>query len=261
MDKPALNPEALYCGPPGLPGVGGQVLDDVIDGVVRFVDNIHNGDGGNVARLKDGVALGVDNGVVGVDLGVDKLLHNVGHVGVSGLQKLVQLLDVRQLVGVGGPHAVVGLDHHRPAHLLDEGHAVFPVVHHVIPGGGDAGSLVKLLHPGLVLDPGHVLLLEAAGNAEVGAQTGVPLQPVLVVALQPVDPAVLVDEEGHRPVDGVVVLQGVHLVVLIEAGLQLPGQLVIGLVADAQHVHPVVPQLPAELPIIGREVGRNKNYV
>ena len=69
------------------------------------------------------------------------------------------------------------------------------------------------------------------------------------------------DEEGHRPVDGVVVLQGVHLVVLIEAGLQLPGQLVIGLVPDAQHVHPVVPQLPAELPVIGREVGRNKNDV
>ena len=89
---------------------------------------------------------------------------------------------------------------------------------------------------------------------EIGAQGGVALQPVFIVGLQPVDAAMLEGEEGHGAVDLVVVFQAVHLVVFVQAVLQLRLQLVVGLIADAQHVHAVVLQLPAELPVVGGEV-------
>ena len=96
---------------------------------------------------------------------------------------------------------------------------------------------------------------------EVGAQGSVPLQPVFVVGLQPVDAAILEGKKGHGAVDLVVVFQTAHLVVLVQAVLQLWLQLIVGLVADAQHIHSVVFQLTAELPVVGGEVGRNKNKI
>ena len=264
VDEPALDPEALDGGPAGGPGVVGQVLDDVIDGVVVVVDDVHDGHGGDVARLKDGVAVGVDDGVVAVHLGVDELLHDVGGKGVHRRfvgQKIPQLLVGGQLVGVRGAHAVVRLDHHGVAYLVDELTAAIEVVHHVVTGGGDAGLLVISLHLALVLDAGDVLQMEAGGDVEVGPQAGVLLQPVFVVGLQPVDLAVLEGEESHGAVDFVVVLQTAHFVVFVQALLQLGHQLVVGLVADAQHVHAVVLQLVAELPVVGGEVRGDEDKV
>ena len=51
------------------------------------------------------------------------------------------------------------------------------------------------------------------------------------------------------------------LVVLVQAVLQLRLQLIVGLVADAQHVHTVVLQLTAELPVVRREVRGDKNKI
>ena len=81
VDEAALHAKALDGGTACSAGVLGQVLDDVIDGVVVVVDDIHDGHGADVAGLKDGVAGGVDDGVVAVDLGVDELLHDVGDAG------------------------------------------------------------------------------------------------------------------------------------------------------------------------------------
>ena len=131
----------------------------------------------------------------------------------------------------------------------------------VIAGHGDTGLDVELLHLGLVLDAGHIGGLEAGGDVEVGAQLGVPLQPVLIVGLQPVNAAVLEGEEGHSAVDLVIVLQAAHLVIFGQAVLQLAAQLVIGLVADAQHVQTVFLQLMAELPVICGEVGGNEDQI
>ena len=96
---------------------------------------------------------------------------------------------------------------------------------------------------------------------EVGAQGSVPFQPVFIVGLQPVDAAMLEGEEGHSAVDLIVIFQTAHLVVFVQAVLQLRLQLIIGLVADAQHIHAIVLQLPAELPVVGGEVRRDKNKI
>ena len=131
----------------------------------------------------------------------------------------------------------------------------------MITGGYDTDLLIIFLHLGLVLDAGHVLHLEATGDVEVGTQLGVLFQPVFVVGLQPVDAAVLVDEEGNSAVDFVIVFQTANLVVLVQAVLQIGVQLIIRLIADTQHVHAVVLQLLAELPVVCREIGGNKNDV
>ena len=164
-------------------------------------------------------------------------------------------------MGIGCAHAVIRLYHHRVAHLVDELPAALVIVHHVVACGGDAGLLVILLHLALVLDAGHIGGLEAGGDVEIGAQGCVPLQPVFIVGLQPVDAAILECKEGHGAVDLVVVFQTAHLIVLVQAVLQLRLQLIVGLVADAQHIHAVVFQLMAELPVVGGEVGRNKNKI
>ena len=176
-------------------------------------------------------------------------------------QELFQLLLAGELVGIGGPHAVVRLDHNGIAHFLDELFAARKIVYHVVAGGGNARLLVVFFHLALVLDAGHILRLETGGDVEIGAQGSVPLQPVLVVGFQPVDAAVLERKERHRAVDLIIIFQAADFVVLVQAFFQLRFQLVIGLVADAQHVHPVVFQLPAELPVVGGEVGRNKDKI
>ena len=102
---------------------------------------------------------------------------------------------------------------------------------------------------------------KAAFDMEIRAQAGVALQPVFVVALQPVDAPVAKDEEGHRAVYLVIVFQTGYLVILVEAVLELGRKLVIGLIADTQHVEPVVFQLPAELPVVGWKLGeRNTKF-
>ena len=176
-------------------------------------------------------------------------------------QEGAQFFLIGQPVGVGSAHAVVGLDDHRVADLFDELLAALKVIHHVIAGGGDAGLLVVLLHLALILDAGHVLGLEAAGDVEIGAQSGIPLQPVFVVGLQPVDAAILEGEEGHGAVDLVIIFEAADLVILVQAVLQLRLQLIVGLVADAEDVHAVVFQLPAELPVVRREVRGDKDKI
>ena len=264
VDKAALHPKALDGGTAGGAGVLGQVLDDVVDGVVVVVDDIHDGHGADVAGLKDGVAVGIDDGIVAVHLGPDELLHDVLHIRVMGRllhEELFQVLVAGQLVGIGCAHAVIRLYHHRVAHLVDELPAALVIVHHVVACGGDAGLLVILLHLALVLDAGHILGLEARLDVEVRAQGRIPLQPVLVVGFQPIDAAILEGEERHRPVDLVIILQTADLIVFVQAVFQLRLQLIIGLVTDAQHVHAVVFQLPAELPVVGGKIGGDKDKV
>ena len=264
VDKAALHPKAPDGGTARGAGVLRQILDDVVDGVVIVVHDVHDGHRAYVARLKDGVAVGVDDGIVAVHLGADELLHDVGNIRVLLLlvgQKFLQLLVGGKAVGIRSAHAVVRLDHHRVAHLCHKGLAACKVIHHVVAGGGDTGLLIVFLHLALVLDAGHIRGLEAAGDVEIGAQGGIPFQPVFIVGLQPVDAAILEGEKRHSAVHLVVVFQTVHLVVLVQACLQLRLQLLVGLVADAQHVQAVVLQFPAELPVVRGEVGGDKNKV
>ena len=120
----------------------------------------------------------------------------------------------------------------------------------------DADLLIIFLHLGLELDARHIADLEAAGDVEIGTEHGVALQPVFVVALQPVDTAVFADEERDGTVHLVVILQAADLVVFVQGALEFGQEGIIGLIADAEDAQPVIAQLTAELPVVGGEVGR-----
>ena len=149
----------------------------------------------------------------------------------------------------------------RVADFGDEVLAALVIMHQMIAGGLDAGLGVIGLHLGLVLDSVHVAGLEAGGDVEGSAQGSVLLQPILVVALQPVDLAVLVSQERNSAEHFVIVLQGGDLVVLVQRILELRHQLVIRAIADTQHVHAVLLELSAELPVVRREVRGDENEI
>ena len=262
VDEPALDAKALDRGTARSAHVVGQITHDVVDGVVVVVDDVHDGKGRHIAGFKHGLAMGIDDGVIAVDLGVDELLHDVAHIRLAlGVQKPAKAALVRQLVGVRRAHAVVRLDHHGIPHRFDKGAAAVEIVHDVVARHGDARLFVVFLHAGLVLDAFHILRLEAAFNVKIRAEPGIALQPVFIVALQPVDAAIAEDEKRDRPVHLVVVFQTGHLVVFVQAVLELGRKLVVGLIADAQHVEPVVFELPAELPVVGWKIGRKKDKI
>ena len=126
---------------------------------------------------------------------------------------------------------------------------------------GDARPVIVFLHAGLEADALDILVAEAPGDVEIGAQGGVLLQPVLVVGFQEVDAAVFEDEEGHRAVDLVVILHVVHTVILGQRLAQLGAQAVIGLVPDAEDVDAVVVQLMAEVPVVFGKIRGHEDHV
>ena len=192
---------------------------------------------------------------------MDKLLHDVRHALGTGGHEVLKLLVALQLVGVGSAHAVVRLYDHGIANPGNKVPAALDILHQMVAGHGNSGLLVVFLHAGFVLDAVQIAHLKTAGDVEVGAELCVLLQPVFVVGLQPVDAAILEGQEGHGPVYFVVVFQTAHLVILGQAVFQLRPQLVVGLVADAQHVQTVVFQLTAELPVVGGKIGGNEDDV
>ena len=248
MDEAALNPEGLHGGKSGLADLLRQLLHQIIHGIALRIHDVHDGQGRDIAGLEQHLPLGVHDAVEGLDIAVDELLHDV-HGVVLIVDEPPDILVGLQLVGVAGTHAAVRLDHHGIAHGVGKFQRVLQPFYQMIPGGGDTGLSVILLHAGLELDLVHLVQLGAGGDVELGAQRRVPHQPVFVVAFQPVDLAVFVGEEGDGLEDLVVIFQTGNLIIFVQTVTQLLQQIVIGAVADAQHPHTVIFQLPAEFPV------------
>ncbi len=125
----------------------------------------------------------------------------------------------------------------------------------------DARPGVDRLHGGLALVAVHHLQPRPGFDVEHGAQPGVLGQPVLVVGLNPVHGAVAADEPADAPQHRVPVLEGGHLVVIIQAGLQFRQQVLIRCIRDAQHPDAVLLQRGAKPPVMRGEVRGNKNKI
>ena len=248
MDEAALNPEGFHGGKSGLADLLRQLLHQIVHGIALSVHDVHDGQGRDIAGLEQHLPLGVHDAVEGLDIAVDELLHDVYGVVLIADEPLDVLVGL-QLVGVAGAHAAVRLDHHGIAHGVGKFQRVLQPLYQMIPGGGDTGLGVILLHAGLELDLIHLVQLGAGGDVELGAQRRVPHQPVFVVALQPVDLAVFVGEERNGLEHFVVIFQTGNLIIFVQTVTQLLQQIVIGAVADAQHPHTVIFQLPAEFPV------------
>ena len=248
MDEAALNPEGFHGGKSGLADLLRQLLYQIVYGIALRIHDVHDGQGRDIAGLEQHLSLGIHDAVEGLDIAVDELLHDV-HGVVLIADEPPDVLVGLQLVGVAGAHAAVRLDHHGIAHGVGKFQRVLQPLHQMIPGGGDTGLGVVLFHAGLELDLVHLVQLGAGGDVEFGAQGRVPHQPVFVVAFQPVDLAVFVGEEGDGLEHLVVIFQTGNLIIFVQTVTQLLQQIVIGAVADAQHPHTVIFQLPAEFPV------------
>ncbi len=248
MDEAAPDAEGFHGGKSGLADLLRQLLHQIIYGISLGVHDVHDGQGRDVAGLEQHLSLGIHDAVEGLDIAVDKLLHDV-HGVVLIADEPPDVIIGLQLVGVAGAHAAVRLDHHGITHGVGKFQRVLQPLHQMIPGGGDTGLGVIFFHAGLELDLVHLVQLGTGGDVELGAQRGVLHQPVLVVAFQPVDLAVFVGEEGDGLEHLVIVFQAGNLIVFVQTVTQLLKQIVIGAVADAQHPHTVIFQLPAEFPV------------
>ena len=110
------------------------------------VNYIHDRNAGDVARFEERLTVRVDDGVVGVDLSVDELLHDVRDVPISLGKEFGELLLIFQLVCRHRADAVVRLDDNGPAYLFYEFAAAFLVAYHVEARGGYPGAAVVFLH-------------------------------------------------------------------------------------------------------------------
>ena len=160
-----------------------------------------------------------------------------------------------------GADANIGLDDDRIPDLLHEFSAGCPVCDTVLAGSGNAGVQVNLLHPGFFLDVFNPVRLNAGGNVEIRPQPGILLQPVLIHGLNPADLTVSEGKEGDRPVNLIIVLQGIHPVIFRKRFLQAAFQAVVRGVANAQHVYAVPLQPVAELPVGVRKMRRDKHEI
>ena len=237
-----------------------QGLLDVIAGVAVGVDDIHDGIHGDVAGFKQRLALGIDDRVIRVHRAVDELLHDVDGFVLRG-EEIIQLVVAAELVGVGRAHAVIRLDDDGVADLADEILAAGVIAHDVPARGLDARLGVIGLHRGFILDRLHILGVEAGGDVEGGAQHRVALEPVFVVAFQPVDPAVLVGQKRDGAENLVVIFERGDFVIFVQRAAQLRHELVIRAIADAEDVHAVLFQLGTEFPIVRREIRGDKDKV
>ena len=253
VEEPGVGLKSLDGAPACVLQIRGDLLAGIVPQVQVFVDDVHNRIGEVVAGLENDIPVGIADAVIGDDGAVDELLHDVLDSGRIGIESL-HILLIFQLVGGGGAHTVVGLDDDGVAHLGDEGHAFFKIGDQVVAGGLHAGLGVELLHAAFVLDAVDAVVLETRGDVEVGAQLGIPQEPVFVIGLQPVDLAVFEGEEGYGAVDLIIVFQAFHLIIFRQGVAALRVQGLIGAVADAQGGDAVVFQTLGEVPVSFREI-------
>ena len=252
--------EGLEHRPAGLLHLRGDLLVHVVAAGHPLVDHVHDGVGRDVAGGEEDLPLGVAHPVVGGHHPGDEFLHQVGLLRRFP-EEGPDLVVTGELVGGGGPHAAVRLHHHRVARLGGEGQGGLQGGELQEPGGGHPRRLEVLLHEALALVLDDLVRLQTGGDVEVGAQGGVQLQPELVVALHPVQLAVLAGEVAQGPDHLVVVGQAVHLIVLRQGRPQIGVELLIPGIPHPQHVDPVLPEPDAEPPVGLGKIGGNKDKV
>ena len=259
MHKAAFHAKGFHRGAPCPFGVLRQILHDIEFAVIALVDHIHDGAGGYVARFKKNIPLGINNGIIGADLTIDKLLHDIDNPFVTLLIERRKLLVIRNLEIMGGTHAVIRLCHNGIAGLGNKAAAALHAFHKGIARDCKPCLSVCFLHFGFIFHPRHILHLKACGDIEIRPQLSILLQPVFVIAFQPVNPPVFEGKKGNRTIDLIIIFQTANLVIFVQAVFHILIQLLIRFIANAQYAHAVFLQLFTEFPIICWEI-RGKKY-
>ena len=191
---------------------------------------------------------------------VDIFLHDIERFILGG-EEIIQFIIAFELIGMGRAHAVIRLDDDRIAHLGDEVLAAGVIAHQMPARRFNTRLGVIRLHRGLKLHRLHICRLEAGFDIECGAQRGVALQPILIIAFQPINFSVLIGQKSDGAEDLIVVFQRRNLIILVQRAAQFRHELVIRAIADAQNIHAVLFQRGAEFPVIRREIRGDKDEI
>ena len=263
VDEAALYAEGLDRAAADRGKLGRDRLVGPVAGLGIGVDDLHYGRGENAVVLEYRLAFSVVDRVVTHQETRYELLDDESAVVVGvGQEPVGELRPVVDLEGPGSAHSAVGFGDDGESGLLDEClHLRLALRALDLAGGRDAAKSIVLLHLGLVADGGHAVALDAGSDVEVGAQTGVLLQPVFVVGLDPVYLAVFVGEPGDGAVHFAVILEVVDFVIVVQCAAELVVEFMPGRVRDAQHVRSVRPEVSAEMAVGLREMWGNENDV
>ena len=260
VEKAAFGAEGLDGAESHIPQRFGHIFLGPVGQILHRVHNVNHRDGEDVGGVEQRHAVAVCHAVKADDGAVNEFLHDVLHRRQIGVKRF-QLRIVFELVGGLCAAAVVRLHNDGVAHFLHKGFGAGQIADHVMPRHGHTGRNVAFLHFALELDAVNKIILGAGVDVEVGAQGRILLQPVFVVAFQPVDLAVPHGKVPHGADHGIVVAHVVHPVILGQAGFELVGDLVIGRIPDAQHIHAVALEAVTEIPVSFGELGGHKNKV
>ena len=159
------------------------------------------------------------------------------------------------------PYSIIRFYDHRIADFFDKFLTFFQSIYQMIACCRDSRLYIVCFHLRFVFDPRNIVLLKTACDMEGGTESGITLQPVLVVGLQPVDASVLEDQECNRTVYFFLIFETADLIVFIQAVFQSLAQFLIRLISDPEDIQPVFLEFPAEHPVIFRKIWRNKQKI
>ena len=260
VHEAAPNLKGPYGGAPRLSQIIGHLRRDVIGKILLLVDNFQNGRRPHRHRLKQRLALGIDNRVVRINIPAQKLLRDIRH-GILFPEEPLQFRRRLDAVRILRAHADIRLHDNRIADLPRERLRLPHRGNHRVPRRGDMRAQIIRLHRRLVAEPLHLRRLQPRRHIKIRAQERVLLQKQLIVRLDPIDFPVLIGKVRHRPKLLVVIRKRLNKVII---GQRISHILIEGLqrtVPNTQHRDPFLLQPIAKQPIIRRIIGRNKNKI
>ena len=260
MDETAVNAKGLNGPTSGITNALREIFFNVIAGVSVGIDDVHDGINGYIAGFKDGRSIRVDDCIIAVNGSAHEFFHDIGLIRLFGKESS-QILIAGQLIGVRRTNAVIRLYDDRIANRFNKGFAPIIVIHNVPAGCLDPGLIIIGLHGRLILDRHHIIGVESGGDIECCAQRGIPLKPVFIVGFQPVDAAVLVNQESNGTIHLIVIFKRADLEVLGQTSAQFRHKLIIRAVTDAENPDAVFLKLRTEFPIVCRKIRRDKNEI
>ena len=132
--------------------------------------------------------------------------------------EIAQLVVIDQLPGIGRPDTDIRLDDHGIPDLRDKLLGSIECGNRMLAGGRDLVLQVNLFHQGFFLDEIDLISLNAGGDMEVRAETGILFQPVLIEGFEPVDLSVLKGEKRDRTEHLVIIFKGIHFIIFRQRG-------------------------------------------
>ena len=259
VDEAAFYTKGFHCGATPLLQLGFHGRRYIEDQFYLLVYDVHDGRG-YAHGLKKHVALGIHYGVVGANPAVYIFFHYIG-VFRFFCEEGSQIFLVFQAPGSSGAYAVFRFHDDGVANLFNKLFCFFLCGDRGLSARWHTGFFIIGLHGGLAAISLDFIYVRTGEDVEIRSQHGVMFQPVFIVGFQPVDLAVFKTEKSYGPKYLVIIFQGSNFVIFCQALFQFRGQVIIGGIADTQHVGSVLLQSVTPVPVGAGKLRGDKDKV